>query len=188
MTHAPCRHRRALVGCLTALAVLGAAHPAHAQRQAPSPIELGMDALLANTSYDRPASSSTTTFDLPLQAFRIGFELTPTISLEPTFGLRSVSGGGSFVTFDLGLPIELGTGGSPGSDYFLRPLIGLRSFRSDGESVTQTSLGVGLGVRIPIIPRLAARIEARYRRGLETGRFAAYNEIGLLGGLSFFTR
>lgn len=178
-----------------AVAIVGFAQPVRAQRQSPARIELGVDAMLANTNVDRAGdSNSTTTFDLPLQAFRIGFELTPKIYLEPTFGLQTVSDGGSAraFTFDIALPIELATGGSPGSDFFFRPLFGLRNisttFNSVHTSFTQSSFGLGLGARVPIISRLAARFEARYRRGLETDRFPAYNEIGLLGGLSFFTR
>ncbi len=170
-----------------ALTLLGLAATARAQ----SPrIELGVDAMLAVTSVDLPRSSSITTFDFPIQAFRMGFELTPRISLEPALGLHTVSGDGSFhsVTFDLGLPIELAKGGSPGSDYFLRPLFGVRSFSGEGSSATQSSFGIGIGARIPIIPRLAARFEARYRRGLKNDDFAAFDEFGLLGGLSFFTR
>lgn len=164
--------------------------PRMGRAQAPGAIELGMDALLAVTSVDQPRTSSITTFDFPVQAFRMGFGLTPRISLEPTLGIHTSSGDGSFhsVTFDLGVPIELAKGGSPGSDYFLRPLIGLRSFSVEGSSSTQTSLGIGIGARVPIIPRLAARFEARYRRGFKNDNFAAFDEFGLLGGLSFFTR
>jgi hypothetical protein len=174
-----------------AVLTVAVALPVHAQRQSSPRIELGMDAMLANRSYDGAGSpSSVTTFDLPLQAFRIGFELTPKISLEPTFGLRTISGGGTFrtFTFDLALPIELAAGGSPGSNFFLRPLVGFTNFSGEGDSFTQTSIGVGLGARVPIMSRLAARFEARYRRGFEEDRSPAYNEIGLLGGLSFFTR
>ncbi len=173
------------------LLLVAVTRPAHAQRQSPPRIELGMDAMLANTSYDEaPSRASVTTFDLPLQAFRIGFELTPKVSLEPTFGLRTASGDGTYrtFTFDIAFPIELAAGGSPGSDFFFRPLIGFSNFSGGGDSFTQTSFGLGLGARVPIMSRLAARFEARYRRGLEEDRSPAFNEIALLGGLSFFTR
>ena len=164
--------------------------PVAARAQGSTRIELGMDAMLARTTFgNRNVSSSTTTFELPVQAFRMGFQLSPNVWLEPTLGLRSASGNGSgtVANFDLGLPITLSTRPS-GTNLFLRPLLGFRHFSFDDESRTQTNFGVGLGLRIPVMARLSTRLEARFRHGLENSPLSEFNEIGLLAGLSFFTR
>ena len=171
-----------------AAALLIAAETAGAQRSPPG-LELGVDAALAHISTDLP-NSSITEVNLPVQAVRLGVELTPTVWLEPALGLQHVSGNGSFtmLTFDLGLPINLsGNFNQRATQYFVRPLIGFRHFSST-DSETQTAFGAGVGVRIPIVDRLATRLEARYVRGLRSGIVPASDEFSFLVGLSFFTR
>src|SRR5215213_5900910 len=150
--------------------------PVAGHAQAPTRIELGMDAMLARTTFgNRSVSASTTTFELPVQAFRMGFQLSPNVWLEPTLGLRTASGNGSgtVINFDLGLPITLSTSPS-GTNLFLRPLLGFRHFSFDDESRTQTNLGVGLGLRIPVMARLSTRFEARFRHGLENSPLSEF--------------
>src|SRR5215213_10074901 len=152
------------------------ANPLAARAQSPTRIELGMDAMLARTTFgNRNISASTTTFELPVQAFRMGFQLSPNVWLEPTLGVRSASGNGSgtVINFDLGLPITLSTSPS-GTNLFLRPLLGFRHFSFDDESRTQTNLGVGLGLRIPVMARLSTRFEARFRHGLENSPLSEF--------------
>jgi len=188
MTIPPLGFRSTLAGVLVLLGV--AASPAIAHTQESTRIELGMDAMLARTTFgNRNVSASTTTFELPVQAFRMGFQLSPNVSIEPTLGLRSASGNGSgtIFIFDLALPLTLSTQPS-GTNFFLRPLLGFRHFSLDDDSNTQTNFGVGLGMRGPVMSRLSTRFEARFRHGLENAPFSSFNEIGLLAGLSFFTR
>ena len=167
-----------------------AAGTAAAQRSGPG-FEIGVDAALSHTSVDVPDGSSTA-FVFPVQAVRMGFSLSPVVWLEPTLGLATVSENGSFTTinFDVGLPISLSGPVDPRvTQYFVRPLIGLRHFSNGNSSGTQTAFGAGVGMRVPLVDRLAARFEGRYVRGLRSdGTFPASDEFSLLAGLSFFTR
>jgi opacity protein-like surface antigen len=171
-----------------ALGVVGTAHAQQSTR-----IELGVDAALTHISFDFEGnSSSSTTFDFPVQALRAGFELSPLVSIEPSLGIHTVSGDGSFtqLTFDVGLPVNLsGALNLATTQYFIRPLVGFRHFSASGESgQTQTAFGVGLGLRAPMTGRLVARLEARYAHGLHSDNIASSNEFGLLAGVSYFTR
>jgi hypothetical protein len=175
-----------------ALCLVGAAGAAGAQRSSTG-LEIGIDAALTHTSFDVPGpGGSATEFDLPVQAIRLGFALSPTIWLEPELGLRTVSENGSFTTatFDVGLPISLSGPVAPSTtQYFVRPLLGFRHFSGSGsDAQTQTAFGVGIGMRVPIVDRLAGRFEGRYVRGLHSDNFPASDEFSLLAGLSFFTR
>jgi opacity protein-like surface antigen len=169
---------------------LAAAGTAAAQRSGPG-LEIGVDAALSHTSVDVPDGSSTT-FTFPVQAVRVGFALSPSIWLEPSLGLETVSDHGSFTTinFDIGLPISLsGPVDTRITQYFVRPLLGFRHFSNPDVSGTQTAFGAGIGMRVPLVDRLAARFEGRYVRGLRSdGTFPASDEFSLLAGLSFFTR
>lgn len=181
--------RSVSAACAATLLIAGATH---AQR--PVRVELGVDAALNHVSYDLdPGSASNTFFDFPAQEIRAGFELTPLISLEPTLGIHSVSGDGgmSMINFDIGVPISLSGPINPtAQQFFVRPLVGFRHESLTGEhSDTQTALGAGLGMRVHVTGRLAARFEARYVHGLQEGDFIkSTNELGLFAGVSFFTR
>jgi hypothetical protein len=175
-----------------AAAALCLAGAAGAQRSTTG-LEIGVDAALTHTSVDVPGpGGSTTEFVFPVQAVRLGFALSPTVWLEPELGLRTVSGDGSFttLTFDIGLPISLSGPVAPSAtQYFVRPLLGFRHFSATGvDGQTQTAFGAGIGMRVPIVDRLAGRFEARYVRGLHSGDIPATDEFSLLAGLSFFTR
>ena len=174
-----------------AVAALCLAGTARAQRSGTG-LEIGVDAALTHTSFDVPGQrGSATEFDLPVQAIRLGFALSPTVWLEPELGLRTVSEDGSFTTatFDVGLPISLSGPVVPSTtQYFVRPLLGFRHFSSGSDTQTQTAFGVGIGMRVPIVDRLAGRFEGRYVRGLHSGNIPADDEFSLLAGLSFFTR
>src|SRR5438270_4946416 len=85
---------------LAAFSLVAIASTATAQRGSvnPSP-ELGVDAGLMFT-LDNP---KTTAFSVPIQGIRAGFFLSPEISLEPSFRLNTVSGGGTFTDYGIGL-------------------------------------------------------------------------------------
>jgi len=162
--------------------------------QQPTRVEFGIDAALTHVSLDLdPGSASYNVFELPVRAVRAGFEVTPLVSVEPTLGIQSVSGdaGETRLNFDIGVPISLSGPLNPAvTQAFLRPLIGFRHESFTGEhGDTQTALGVGIGMRAHMSGRLAARFEARYVHGLRAGDFLkSTNELGLLAGVSFFTR
>lgn len=166
-----------------ALAFTGAA----AGAQAPRPIELGIDAGVTIGLGD----NSTTTVDVPAQAFRIGFPISPRSSLEPKFRLNLISGDGdTFTSYrtELGWLYHLGSSRYPGAyqraGTYVRPFAGLIG-HSDGDSSTSGLLGAGVGLKMPLVARLSSRFEANFAHLFGDSES---NEIGLLAGLSFFTR
>lgn len=176
---------RRLTVALSALAFAGAS--ASAQSNAPRPIELGVDAGVTIGLGD----NSVTTIDIPVQAFRIGFPISPRSSLEPKLRLNIVSGNGNTETSyraELGWLYHFGSSRYPGAyqraGTYVRPFGGIAGF-SDGDSNTSGLLGVGVGLKMPLVSRLSSRFEANFAHLFGD---ADSNEIGLLAGLSFFTR
>lgn len=175
-------------GITAALATLAlAAGTAGAQASAPRPLELGIDAGVTIGLGD----NSVTEIDIPAQAFRVGFPISPRTSLEPKLRLNILTGDGdTFTSYraELGLLYHLGSSRYPGAyqraGMYVRPFAGLVGF-SDGSSSTSGLLGAGFGLKMPLVSRLSSRFEANFAH-----RFGDFdsNEIGLLAGLSFFTR
>jgi hypothetical protein len=156
------------------------------------PIELGIDAGVAIGLGD----NSVTVVSIPAQAFRVGFFIDDRISLEPKFGLTTVSGeGDTFTTYaaELGLLYHFyrtrmrmePVGYPPLSAFYVRPFAGLVGASGGGNSTTNGLLGAGLGMKVPLISRLASRFEANFAHIFGDD---SSNQIGLLAGLSFFTR
>jgi outer membrane protein W len=190
---------------VTALACAVLAPAAHAQRQQSSMlVELGIDASFARQSFhsepNRNGQEITTnvnTIDIPLGVIRAGFFLTPNIALEPAFGLHYQHVGDvstSSTVFDIGLPIYL-TGTRRENQIFIRPVVGLDYISSDvsdvegnGSSDTQVNVGVGLGIKMPLSDRFAARFEAQYRHAPKSGARSAYDQIAALAGISVYVR
>jgi hypothetical protein len=176
----------------------------HAQRQNNTLVELGIDASFARQSFHsepdalgREVTVNVNTIDIPLGVIRAGFFITPTIAIEPAFGLRYQSVGdanSSETVFDIGLPIYL----SPNrreNQIFIRPVVGLNHVSSDvsdtqgrGTSDTQLNVGVGLGIKLPLSDRFAARFEAQYRHAPKSDERSAYNQIAALAGISVYAR
>ena len=176
---------KALTATLAALTLTAAA--ALAQDSAPRPLELGIDAGVTIGLGDNDGTS----IDLPVQAFRVGFPISPRVSLEPKISLNVLTGNGdTFTSYreELGLLYHLGSSRYPGAYHragpYLRPFAGLVGF-SDGDDATGGILGAGIGLKMPLVSRLSSRFEANFAH-----RFGDFegNEIGLLAGLSFFTR
>ena len=162
----------------TAFALV-AGHTASAQRRTSSSTsddnhyELGMDAALSFVD-------GNALFQLPAQSVRFGFGLTPTIELEPALGLITGSGT-TILNFDIGLPVNVDQTFA-GGGLFVRPVFGIQHFSAGaGTSTTQSSLGIGAGIRVPVVSHLATRFEARYRRWFGNNGF---NEVDILGGVS----
>lgn len=161
--------------------------------QPPRPVELGMDAAATIGLGD----NSVTVVEIPDRAFRIGFFFTDRISLEPKFGLTTISGGGdTFTSYlaELGLLYHFYRARtradrdpypSPVAAFYVRPFLGLLGTSDGDDSITNGRLGIGAGMKVPIANRLASRFEANFAHIF--GDFSS-NQIGLLAGLSFFTR
>ena len=164
---------------------------AGAQSTAPRPIELGIDAGVTIGLED----DSFTTIDIPVQAFRIGFPLSPRVSLEPKLRVNMLTGNGTVTNYrgELGLLYHFGSDRYPGAYHraglYARPFVGIVGFSLDNDDIDESDsaglLGAGIGYKLPLVSRLSSRFEANFAHYFGNGDA---NEIGLLAGLSFFTR
>ena len=99
-------------------------------------------------------------------------------------------GGDTFTDYraELGLLYHLGTSKYPGAyqraGMYVRPFVGISGV-NDGVDFTSGLVGIGVGYKFPIVSRLSSRFEANIAQHFGDDDFT---EIGLLAGLSFFTR
>lgn len=177
---------------LAALALLAMSASASAQRSRPSSSldspspEIGVDAAVSFGL----SSPSTTEIAIPVSLIRAGFFMSPVLSLEPWLGLNSFSGGGfSGTDYRLGVGLLYHFSASRAANqFYVRPFIGVHGESGDLGNGSTAQFGAGFGVKLPLRDRLATRLEANF--GHETGRAgdAGRDAIGLLAGLSFYTR
>jgi hypothetical protein len=174
---------------LAALSILTLSASASAQRSGsmanPSP-EIGMDAGIGF----RLTDPSTTTIAIPVPAIRMGFFLSPVLSIEPSLGLVSFSGGGFS-----GTDYTVGVGAlyhfSPSraaKQFYVRPFLGINGSSGDAGSGSSVAFGVGGGLKIPLRDRIATRFEANFAHDGGRNGGGSSDMIGLLAGLSFYTR
>jgi hypothetical protein len=175
----------------SAVALCAAASSAEAQRSSrreSSSVELGIDGGVM-FGLDDPKSSIVS---LPVQDFRVGFLVSPTWEIEPRFNLTSIHGGGVTATsysFAVGALYQP-AGDRVGKGLYVRPFLGVAGAKASGAGVSGSDNngfgGAGLGLKLPWNDRrLATRMEANYTHGFGDG---GGNAIGVLIGLSFFTR
>jgi hypothetical protein len=181
--HIPMTKKLALLGVLLFAAV---APSAEAQRQRGSrPIEFGIDGGIL-FGLDDP---NVTVIALPLQVFRVGFLMSEKVSIEPTMALTSFRGdGGSSTDYTFGVGLLYSPGGDRvGKGLYGRPFVGLSGRNSSGPNDDSNAfVGLGVGLKIPFADRrLATRMEANYSHAFSD---PGTNVIGLIIGLSFFTR
>ena len=171
--------------------LLTAAASAHAQRQASYPYEIGVDGTIARRSYDGEnglASSSVTTVSLPANTLRVGLFITNQIELEPALSFQRINAGDNDYTqvdFSVAAPIYF-TPERTKPQLFVRPVVGV--YHVSHPDVSQVNVGAGFGVKLPIDSRISTRFEAEYRHGNGGDEFRSYNQIGLIIGLSIYTR
>jgi hypothetical protein len=181
--------RRILFSGAVALCALGST--AQAQRSSPrgsNPIELGIDGGV--TFYLGDISGSV--ISIPVQDLRVGVLVSPRWEIEPRFDFTSVHGDGfsqTVYSFVVGALYQPG-GDRVGKGLYGRPFLGLTGSRDSGNGTTTSSrnglAGLGLGLKLPWDNRrLATRTEANYTHWFRNG---GGNAIGVLIGLSFFTR
>jgi len=177
--------KKLLVVAIALALVAPAARAQRSSRHDSGGIELGIDAGLTFGV----GNSSGTLFSLPTQVFRLGYFLSDKLEFEPRFSINSISGGGNTVsTYDLEAGLLLiPDGDRVGKGFYLRPFVGVAGVSvSGGNSANAGNAGVGVGLKLPFADRrLATRLEANYDHGFSGG---GSNTIGLLAGLSFFTR
>jgi Outer membrane protein beta-barrel domain len=168
---------------LAALSILALSASASAQRSGsmanPSP-EIGVDAGITFGLSD----PNVTTIDIPAQHIRMGFFVSPALSIEPMLGLTSISGGGETATiYNIGVGALYHFSASRATNqFYVRPFVNILGFSGGGTSDSQAAFGVGGGLKIPVRDRIATRFEANF---MHTDGSDA---IGLLAGLSFYTR
>jgi len=177
--------KRLLVSTIAALLLAAPVAMAQRSRSGSTPIELGIDGAIL-FGLDAPRA---TVLALPLQDFRIGFLVSDKLELEPRFNLTSAHSGGASATdytFELGVLYQP-AGDRAGKGLYGRPFFGVTGSSGTGfPSNNSGYLGLGLGLKIPFSDRrLASRLEAAYSHGFDNG---GTNAIGVLFGLSFFTR
>jgi hypothetical protein len=151
-----------------------------------NPVELGIDAGVS-FGLDDP---HVTTVSIPGQHIRAGFFFGRQLEFEPSFGLDYIHASGvSQTRYEalVGMLYHF-TPNRRASQLYVRPFVGFLGTNIDGSNETQAALGGGVGLKVPMYPRLSARFEANYTHTFSSGDADASNAIGLLAGLSFFTR
>ena len=172
--------------------LLSAALPVAASAQE-RPIELGVDALSLDVNFFSSNGETTTltTVSVPVTTFRAGFFVSDQVSVEPriSFDYLKVEDvdAVTVVTLSLGALYHF-TPERQRSQVYLRP-VGSIFFADVGDqSVSQAFLGLGLGVKLPMLGQLAARLELEYTHGFDNDDFANVNSLAAVFGFSFFTR
>lgn len=185
-------------GLFTLAALAAITSPLAAQQSGDLPIELGVDAGIGFTSYSCPTTScgstSVTQISIPTGALRVGFFVSPALSIEPQFAINSYSGSGTnFTKYELavGALYHFSTDRKQ-NQLYARPFIGISGFSGGGSSSSsQTAFGAGVGMKQPIIERLALRYELGVEHALSSGSGAsatpASNTVFGTVGFSFFT-
>ncbi len=178
--------RKTLSATLAALA-LGAVTAGAQATSGPDPLELGVDAGITIGFGD----NSSTRIDIPVSSARIGFPIGRRTSIEPKVRINVVTGDGdTFTSYraELGALYHLGSSRYPGAYHragmYVRPFLGASGY-ANGSDYSSALLGFGVGFKQPIVSRLSSRFEANLAHHF--GDFDA-TELGLLAGLSFFTR
>lgn len=177
--------RIAIAVSLVALAASAAT--AGAQRTVaaatPTALELGVDA----TADIGLGDNSFTVVNIPSGSIRVGFPMTPRVSIEPRASLSVVSGDGdTFTTYALqvGLLYHMDDNKMQREGVYVRPAIGLSGANGGGTSHNTFFGGAGIGYKKPILAQLGSRFEAAFFHNFNNG---SANEIELSAGLSWFT-
>ena len=173
-----------------ALSLIAIASTASAQRTTrssstsanPSP-EIGVDAGVQFTLDD----PKTTTLQVPIPSIRMGFYISPVMSIEPSLGINHTSTPGlSLTTYDVGVGLLYHFAPSRlDNQLYVRPFLGLTGVSGGGNSDSAVDFGAGFGVKVPVGSRFASRFEANLTHYSNNG--ASTNAIGLLAGLSVYT-
>lgn len=167
------------------VAVMGVLVSSSAMAQ--RPIELGIDAGV-EFGLDDP---STTVISLPIQSFRVGFFLSDRASLEPNLTWNWLKFEGEDAVYTLGAGLGLlyhFTTDTDRAQLYVRPNVEMARVGGGGESLSQFQAGIGIGAKLPASNRLALRLEASLGRAFENDDLPSSTNLGLLVGLSFFTR
>jgi hypothetical protein len=148
----------------------------------PTALELGVDATLDVGLGD----NSFTDFNVPSGSLRVGFPMTPRVSIEPKGRLSIASANSHTVTtyrVEVGALYHFDEAAMQRSGVYVRPTVGVSGFSGDNSENTVFG-GIGLGLKKPILGQLGARYEAAFLHNFNNG---SANELELSAGLSWFT-
>jgi hypothetical protein len=153
-----------------------------AAAETPTALELGVDATIGIGLGDH----STTDVSIPSGTARIGFPISPRVSIEPKGRLGVQHANDNTVStyrLEVGALYHFDDTSMQRSGVYVRPAIGVSGFSGDGSENTVYG-GVGLGLKKPIVGQLGARYEAAFFHNFNNG---SSNSLELSAGLSWFT-
>jgi hypothetical protein len=148
----------------------------------PTALELGVDATIDVGL----GGDSFTDVNIPSGTMRVGFPITPRVSIEPKGRLGVVSANSHTVTtyrVEVGALYHFDEAAMQRSGLYVRPTLGVSGFSGDNSENTFFG-GIGVGLKKPIVGQLGARYEAAFLHNFNNG---SANELELSAGLSWFT-
>jgi hypothetical protein len=157
--------------------------------------EIGIDATLSRTL----GGDHATSIALPDQLLRVGYFLTPHVSVESalTLSYQSIEGSsGLFTAVQAGVLLNR-SADQKRPQLYLHPYAVVSSVRFSADAsiegpyrstVTRTGFGLGTGIRIPLAARLASRLEAQFDRVESVFGAEGQNNLHLALGVSYLTR
>ena len=129
---------------------------------------------------------SFTDVSIPSGSMRVGFPISPRVSIEPKGRLSVASANSHTVTtyrVEVGALYHFDEAAMQRSGLYARPALGLSGFSGDNSENTFYA-GIGVGLKKPILGQLGARYEAAFLHNFNNG---SANELELSAGLSWFT-
>lgn len=173
---------------LAVVSLLALSSIASAQEKAAAPeklpVEIGMDGSLER-AFSTPG---VTTLSLPVGRIRAGMYALPVLEFEASLAIGSIRTEGSSasaITAGAGVLYHFSPLRTQAQPY-IRPFFEWTKATGSGGGISAsgsaTSIGVGLGTKLPLADRFAGRFEVAYAHQEDVNRLA------LLFGLSFFTR
>jgi len=148
---------------------------------APAQVEFGLDGVfgrqISGDDKHTLVSLPTGTFSNALvtslsKSFRVGFFVSPTISIEPSFAffiLDEEGADNAVRVLGLGLAALIHLSSDPtAAQFYVRPYVGMDNAKSgSNDARSQFSVGGGVGVKLPVVEHFKFRMEAGYVHGFE---------------------
>lgn len=128
---------------------------------------------------------------IPVQIIRVGFFVSDQFSVEPALSMALIKPEGIDAAYQLtGLLSGLYhlTADASRPQPYVRAQGQFLFTGSGGESASQFGVAGGIGVKLPLVPQLALRLEASFGHRFENADFFGRSTIAGLVGLSFFTK
>ena len=161
------------------------------------PVELGLDmglALSLTNEFNGFEQPNVTQLAVPNPVLRVGIFASDMVSIEPSLQFQLLKFEGSDAFYSLSPSLGVLIHFSPDrtrSQVYARPFAGADLVDpGSGDSQSQFHAGAGIGVKLPVGDKLAARLEAAFAHLFksEDDGIPGANQIGVLIGFSFFTK